>query len=180
MGCPAFQVSTVGHDLRARSRPSCSFACMGAVFALGLRSRGAPCSRYLPDSLISCNDQLAGAHRGLLEVLRVRRQDLPASHLLPQNPDRAHAGNPPQTLVVFLGRGEPYSVVCCPVVLVTEDEDNLLLNVDRQAANMDASRRERRDRVEHELMRDSFARLSRETGCPPGKGNFIATSFRHG
>jgi hypothetical protein len=73
-------------------------------FLLGPRSRGAPCSRYLPDSRISCEDKLAGGQRSLFEIVCVGREDLPACHLLPEHLDRARVRElPPQTLVVFLG-----------------------------------------------------------------------------
>jgi hypothetical protein len=70
---------------------------------------------------------------------------------------------PPQTLVVLLGSGQPHSVVRRSIALVAEDEDYLVLNVDREAAKHGASRgRRRRDRVEHELMRDGLSLLDGE------------------
>ena len=70
--------------------------------------------------------------------------------------------------MVFLGGGQPHSVVCCPIALVAEDEDNLVLNVDREAAKHGASLgRQRSDRVEHELMRDLPLVIA---PCPRSKG----------
>ncbi len=44
---------------------------------------------------------------------------LPACHLLPEHLNRAQVRElPPQTLVVFLGRSQPNSVVCRPIALV--------------------------------------------------------------
>lgn len=157
-------------------------ALRGSCRLRGPRSRGAPRPRYLPDSRISRKDKPAGAQRSLFEILRVGREDLPACHLLPEHLNRAHVRElPPQTLVVFLGRGQPHSVVCRPIALVTEDEDNLVLNVDREAAKHGASLgRQRRDRVEHELMRDSLTLLDGEERILKRKGGFIATGLRHG
>jgi hypothetical protein len=99
-------------------------------------SRLASVSRALdfPDSRISCEYQLASPHRGLFEILRVGREDLPACHLLSENLDRAHFRKlPPQTLVVLLGRGQPHSVVRRSLARVAQDEDNLVLNVNRES-----------------------------------------------
>lgn len=48
-----------------------------------LHSRGAPL-RYLADSRIAGDNELAGAQRLLLEIQRIGRQDLPARYLLPE------------------------------------------------------------------------------------------------
>jgi hypothetical protein len=98
---------------------------------IGPRSRGAPCSRCVPDSRISREDKLARAQRSLFEILRVGREDLPACHLLSEQLNRTHIRElQPQTDVVFLGSGEPPSDVCRPIALVAGDEDNLVLNVE--------------------------------------------------
>ncbi len=83
--------------------------------------------------------------------------------------------------MLFLGGGKPHSVVCRPVALVTEDEDNLVLNVDREAAKHGTRLgRQRRNRVEHGLMRDGSTRLAGEEGVIHREGSFIATGLRHG
>jgi hypothetical protein len=83
--------------------------------------------------------------------------------------------------VVFLGSGQPHSVVCCPIALVAEDEDNLVLNVDCEATKHGASLgRQRSDRVEYELMWDGLTLLDGEEGVLCWEGDFIATGLRHG
>jgi hypothetical protein len=57
----------------------------GTCPVIGPRSRGAPCSRCVPDSRISREDKLARAQRSLFEILRVGREDLPACHFFPNN-----------------------------------------------------------------------------------------------
>jgi hypothetical protein len=151
----------------------------GSSRLLGSRTRSAPRSRHLPDSRISREDKLLRAQRGLFEILRVGREDLPAGHLLPEHLNRAHVRKlPPQTLMVLFGRGQPHSVVRRPIALVAEDEDYLVLNLDREAAKHGASLgRQRSHRVEHELMRTGYRGLmargsklkwlfARELSCP--------------
>ena len=88
---------------------------------------------------------------------------------------------PPQALVVLLGRGQPHSVVRLPLAPVAEDKDNLVLNVDREAAKHGASLgRHRSHRVEHELMRDRLSLLDGEEGARQREGGSIATGLRHG
>jgi len=78
-------------------------------------------------------------------------------------------------------RSQPHSVVRRPIALVAEDEDYLVLNVDREAAKHGASLgRQRGHRVEHELMRDRLSLLDGEGSVIERKGGFIATAFRHG
>ena len=73
--------------------------------------------------------------RCFLEILRIGWKNLPARHLLPQHSDGSHVGElPPQTPVLVFGCSEPHPVVCRLITLVAEDEDNLVLNVDREAA----------------------------------------------
>src|ERR1039458_9376253 len=69
------------------------------------------------------------------------------------------------TLVALFGSGEPYPVVGGLVALVAQYEDDLVLNVDREAAEHGMGLgRQRGDRVEHELMRDGLAPLDGEAG----------------
>jgi hypothetical protein len=56
------------------------------------------------------------------------------------------------------------------IALVAEDEDYLVLNVNREAAKHGASLGgQRRDRVEHELMRDGFRCLIAKGVSSSGK-----------
>jgi hypothetical protein len=60
--------------------------------------------------------------------------------------------------VVLFGGGKPHSIVCSLVAFVAQYEDNLVLNVDREAAEREADLgRECGDRLQHELMGDSLA-----------------------
>src|SRR5271157_3368028 len=47
--------------------------------------RRPPRPRHLPDSRISCENELAGAQGSLLEIRGIGGKDLPARHLLPQH-----------------------------------------------------------------------------------------------
>src|SRR6266478_8245714 len=97
------------------------------------RSRKPPRPRHLPDSRIPRQDEVAGAQRRFLEIRRIGRKNLPARHLLTKQPNGAHVREfPPQTLVVFLGGGQPDSVVFRHVAPLAENKDNLVLNVDRE------------------------------------------------
>jgi hypothetical protein len=65
--------------------------------------------------------------------------------------------------MVLFGSGQPHSVVRRPIALVAEDEDYLVLNLDREAAKHGASLgRQRNHRVEHELMRGRLSLLDGE------------------
>ena len=116
-----------------------------------------------------------------LEILRVGWKDLPARHLLPQHLDGSHVGElPPQTPVLVFGGGKPHPVVCRLITFIAEDEDNLVLNVDREAAEHGARLgRQRSDRVEHEFMRDRLAMLDGERGVVQREEGSIATGLRH-
>jgi len=82
--------------------------------------------------------------------------------------------------MVLIGGSEPHSVVCRLVAFVAEDEDNLVLNVDREAAEHGVGPgRKRRDGVEHECMRDGFALFDSEKAVQREEGR-IATGLRHG
>jgi hypothetical protein len=104
--------------------------------------------------------------RCFLEILRIGWKNLPARHPLPQHSDGSHVGElPPQTPVLVFGCSEPHPVVCHLITFVAEDEDNLVLNIDREAAEHGARLgRQRRDRVEDEFMWDRLARLAGEQG----------------
>lgn len=119
--------------------------------------------------------------RCFLEILRIGWKNLPARHLLPQHLDGSHVGElPPQTPVLVFGCSEPHPVVCRLITFVAEDEDNLVLNVDREAAEHGARLgRQRSDRVEHEFMWDRLARLDVEQGVVQRKEGRVATGLRH-
>src|SRR5262245_57740416 len=135
---------------------------------LRARSRGPSLARHLADSRIPGQDQLAGAERGLLEIWRIDGKDLPARYLLREYLNGSHVRElAAQTVVMLFGGREPHPVVCRLVALVAQYENNLLLNVDREASEHGARfRRQRSDRVEHELMRYGFA-------PPDGEGGVV-------
>src|ERR1017187_8964853 len=130
------------------------------------RPGGPPRPRRFADSRVPGNDQLAGAQRRLLEIRRIDRKDLPARYLLAECLNGSHVRElAAQTLVALFGSGEPYPVVGGLVALVAQYEDDLVLNVDREAAEHGTGLGRRRgDRVEHELMRDGLAPLDGEAG----------------
>jgi hypothetical protein len=99
--------------------------------------------------------------RCFLEILRIGWKNLLARHILPQHLDGSHVGElPPQTPVLVFGGSEPHPVVCRLITFVAEDEDNLVLNVDREAAEHGARLgRQRSDCVELEFMWNRLARL---------------------
>src|SRR5208282_2161438 len=163
----------------------------------------APRARHLADSRISRENEFAGAQRSFLEILRIGGKELPASHLLRQNIlphcllpqnilpqhvfhqhlEGSHAGEvPPQALVVLLGGGEPHSVVrrLTRFVFVPEDEDNLVFNIDGEAAEHGAGpRRQRRESIEHEFVRDRLTLLDAEDSVVQRKKSRFATGRRH-
>ena len=118
--------------------------------------------------------------RGFLEVRRVGRKNLPARHWFAKHLNGAQIGElPPQTLVVLLGGGEPNSIVGRRVALVAEDQHNLVLHVDGEATKHGTRLgRKGSKRVEHELMRDSFA-PDRKAGVIEREERDIATRLRH-
>src|SRR5271167_2267109 len=125
-------------------RVTTSFATLRGVLGCPLRrfrrvlcrrSRGPPCPGHLADSRIPRNNELAGAQRRLLEIRRIDRQDLPARHFLPEYLNGSHIRElAAKAFVVLFSGSEPHSVICSLVALVAQDEGNLVLNVDRQAA----------------------------------------------
>jgi len=140
------------------SRPRVTFCRL-----LGVRLRGSACSGHFSDSRVACENEFAGAQRCFFEILRIGRKHLPAGHFLSQHLDGSHVGEvASQALVVLLGGGEPYAVVrgLAMFVFVPEDQNNLVLNVNRQAAEHGMSAwRERSDGVEYEFVRDRLALL---------------------
>src|SRR5215469_8906637 len=91
--------------------------------ALACRAFPAP-SRHLADARISGYDQLASVHRGFFKVGSVRGKDLPAGHSLPEHRYRAQVGKVlAQAGMMFLGSGEPDSVVGNVIGLVSENQN---------------------------------------------------------
>jgi hypothetical protein len=79
--------------------------------------------------------------------------------------DRMFGNSRRRLFVVLFGSSEPYPIIGSLVALVAQYEDNLVLNVDREAAEHGAGRgRQRSDHVEHEFMRDGLALLDGEKG----------------
>jgi hypothetical protein len=137
--------------------------------------------RHLADSRIPGDDEFAGSQRGLLEIRRIGWKDLPACDLLPEYLNRSHVRKlPAQALMMLLGGAEPHSVVCTLVQLVTQYEDDLIPNIDRQAAEHGSGTgRQRIDRFEHELMRHGLALFGSEDDVLRREKGRIATTLRH-
>lgn len=85
-----------------------------------------------------------------------------------------------QALVVLFGSGEPHSIVGSPLAPVAQDEDNLVLNVECEAAEHGAGLgRQRSDRFEHELMRYGLALPGGGEGSVRRQQRRLATGYRH-
>ncbi len=138
---------------------------------------------HLADSSISCEDELAGAQGSLFEVLCIGRKNLPPRYLRPKHLDRSHTGEvSPQTLVVLFGGGEPHSVVgrLAGLVFISEDEDDLVCNIDGEAAEHGASpRRQRPEGVEHKFMRHRLPPLDGKDSVVQRKNGRFASGLRH-
>jgi translation initiation factor IF-1 len=82
--------------------------------------------------------------------------------------------------MVLFGGGKPHSIVCGLVAFVAQYEDNLVLNVDREAAEHGAGLgRECGDRLQHELMRDSLALFDGEERVVQWERAYISMRTRH-
>jgi hypothetical protein len=76
---------------------------------------------------------------------------------------------------MLLGCGEPDPVVFRVAGLVAEDEDNLVPDVNREAAeHVTRGGRQRSERIEHKFMRDSLALLDGEESVLRREKNQIA------
>lgn len=124
--------------------------------------------------------------RGLFEIRRIDRENLPscyllAQYLLVQHPDGSHIGESrPQTFVMFRCGGEPNAIIQRSGRLVAKDENNFLLNIDREAAEHGASPwRQRSKGIEHKGKWNGLARLDAEEGVIGRSERFVATRLRH-
>lgn len=155
------------------------FKDFGGLLGPDPEARRVPGTLPIRGSLATMSSQARSA--ACLEIWRIGRKDLPARDLLPKYLNGSHVPElAAQTLVVLLGGGKPHAVVRRLVALVAQYEDNLVLNVDREAAEHGASRRRQwSDRVEHELMRDDLALLDGEEGVLQREKGRVATTLRH-
>ena len=82
----------------------------------------------------------------------------------PQKLYRAHVWKlSAQALVMLRGRGEPYSVVFGPIVMVPEKKYDLVIDVDGETSEHPSSNgRQGCERFEHEFMWGSRVPLARE------------------
>jgi hypothetical protein len=126
------------------------------------RSRGPSRRRHVADPRIPIDDEPASAQGRLLGIRLLGRKDLPAHYPLPEYLNESHVRElAAETLILFFRGGEPDPVVFSRFALVAENEDDVVRNVDREAAEHGANLgRQRSDRVEHELMWDILARLT--------------------
>jgi O-methyltransferase domain/Dimerisation domain len=117
------------------------------------------------DSGIAAEDKFAGAGSALLEIGSVRGEELPAGEFFSENTDGPHVGELAlQACVVFVCGCEPHAVVLRSLVaFVAQDADNFLSDVNGEASeHRIRSRRDLRERVEHEFVRDRFLLLDGE------------------
>src|SRR6185312_8249787 len=127
----------------------------------------------LADSGVSLANEPAGSQRRCFEVHRIGRQHLPVCDVPSEQPDRAHRRKfAPQALVMLGGRRQPDTVVLARVFPVTEDQDDLVLDIDGEAAKHRA--RVRRERIERELVRYALASLAREQSIVEALGRGFA------
>jgi len=85
-----------------------------------------------------------------------------------------------QAFMMLFGGREPDPVIVRFVALVAQYEDNLVLNVDRKAAEHGVGPgRQSGDRLEHELVRDGLALLYSEVGIVQRESARIAARLRH-
>ena len=82
-----------------------------------------PWGRHLADKRIASEHELAGVHRGLFEITRVRGKHLPARHLRAEDLNRSHVRKlATQAVVVLRRRREPDAVVGSFVARVAQDD----------------------------------------------------------
>src|SRR5271166_3391005 len=161
--------------------PRCFRSLRGFRRPLRPGSRGPSHPWHLADSRIPGDNELARAQHRLLEIRRIGRKVLPASDVFPEYLNRSHIRKlASKTFVVLLGGGEPNSVICRLVALVAENEDNLVLNVNREAAKHGASPgQQRSNRVQHKLVGYDLAMLGGEERVAQKQGGRITTRLRH-
>jgi hypothetical protein len=118
-------------------------------------------------------------HGGLLEIGRIGGKDLPAGDLFPKELDRSHAGEVvAKAVVIFESGGEPDAVVRSMSWSLAQDENDLVADVDRSAAEhgpRDGT--EFGDRVEHEFVRNRFSPIDRERIVRRKRPRFLARVF---
>ena len=82
--------------------------------------------------------------------------------------------------MVLLSGGEPDPVVCSLIALVPQYENNLVLNVyGKTAEHRPRQRRQRSNRVEHELMWNGLALRAAEKGSLQLVLDGIVPTLRH-
>jgi hypothetical protein len=137
----------------------------GTFFLLfDFRSRGPFRSRYLADSGIPCHNQLTSAKRRLLEIFLLSGKHLPAGCTASKNLNGSHGREfAAQTFMVLVGGRQPHPVVLRVVHLIAQNEHNLVLYIDRQAAKHGMGPGgQRSDCIQHKFMRNGLALFRRE------------------
>ena len=119
--------------------------------------------------------------RSFLEVRRIDGKNLPACHLVAQQLDGSHIGKlRTQTGMMIMGGGQPDSIVGGVCELVAKDENDLVTNVNGEAAeHRTGPRRKRRERIDDEFMRDALSWLDREQSVIQRKRSRVATGLGH-
>jgi len=83
-----------------------------------------------------------------------------------------------ETFMVLPRGGKPHPVIRRVLRPVAEEQNNFVLNIDRQGAEHGPGmERQRAKRLEHELMGRCLARLTREESVIPREGGGIATGL---
>ena len=82
--------------------------------------------------------------------------------------------------MVDLRSGEPHSVICRLIALIAQCEDNLVFNVDGDAAeHVAAPGRQCGERFQHELVRDGLTLRAFEERVVRRRRGCVATGCRH-
>ena len=131
-----------------------------------LRCRAEARLGHFADSGIAGQDEITGVEGSSFKVLGVGRKMLPSRDSGSEKLNGAHTGEvTPQTLVVFLGGGKPDTIVGRTFGFLPKREDNLVPDVNCQAAKQGTRLGgERSQGIEDELIRNSFAFPAREEG----------------
>ena len=135
----------------------------------------------LADARIAGTNESAGPQRGVLEVRRIDGKDLPVRGFVSEQLNRPHRREVALQAHMMLGRRrQPHSVILWRIGPISQNENNLVLNVDRKTAeHWPRPGCQARERLEHELVGDDPAPLGRGIGFAEGLPTNLTTDFTH-
>ena len=144
-------------------------------------SRGWLTLRHFADSRIPREDQVARSECRIFKIRCAYRKDLPARNAWPEHSYRAHSRKlvPQAPMVLRRGR-EPYAVVGGRIGPVAENEDDFVLDVDRNTAeHRPRDGRDGTKGIQYEVVRHRLASPGREDHIVAWIGNVAMTVVRH-